>query len=128
MTAPPWDIPRPKPVYRADLDKATREGLWRRCGGLDEVTGERLPFMQFDGHHRVKKSHGRDDRACNLLAVGRRTHYRLGSHEQWALDHGFTVKAFGPPPEDVAVLLHCQRYVLLGDDFTYIDGETGVAL
>lgn len=122
--APPWDIKRPKPPTLALLDPELRQLLWRRSGGLDEVTGERLIGGRFDGHHRKKKSQGRDDSPSNLLVVSRKTHDRLGSHEAWAREHGFVVSAYSNPA-DVAILLHCKRYVLLGDDFSYIDGETG---
>lgn len=123
MIATPWEL---KPAKRPDLallDPELRRRLLRRSGGLDEVTGERLVAPP-DCHHRKKKSQGRDDSPSNLLVVSRKTHDRLGSHEAWAREHGFVVSAYSNPA-DVAILLHCKRYVLLGDDFSYIDGETG---
>lgn len=125
MIEAPWEIPKPKRPELALIDPETRSKLFARCGGLDEVTGERLG-LRFDVHHRKKKSQGRDDRPCNLLVVTRKTHDRLGSHEAWARDHGFVVSAY-KDPADVAVLLHCRRYVLLTDAFGYLDGETGNA-
>lgn len=126
LTNTPWKRNAPKPPAVALIDADLRRRLLARAGGYDEITGDRL-IAPPDIHHRKKKSQGRDDRPCNLLVVSRRTHHKVGQFEGWAREHGFIVSAYDDPA-DIALVLHCKRYVLLGEDFTYIDGETGVAL
>lgn len=123
--APPWDVPKPKKPEMALLDPELRRLLWKRAGGLDEVTGERIVGGRWDAHHRRKKSQGRDDSPSNLLVVMRLTHNRLGNREAWARERGFIVSAYGDHPRDIAILLHLRRYVLLDDAGNYIDAETG---
>lgn len=79
---------------------AQREPLWRRCGGLCEVSGRPLDYDTFDMHHRRNKGMGGTrrpdvDELWNLLALDPQVHNggpgSVHGRREWSHLRGYLV-------------------------------------
>lgn len=110
-------------------DRATVELIWQRAGGACENCA--LPLHRADRgkpfgwsvQHRVKKSHGVDNRPCNLLVLcGSGTtlcHGFVEEHPAKANELGLGLKS-GQDPEREQFYGRFQRPVWLTNDGQYL--------
>jgi hypothetical protein len=105
-----------------------RPQVWRRCGGLCEVSGRPLDYYTFDMHHRRNKGMGgtsrpdRDD-IENLLALEPEVHnggpQSVHGNPLWSKPRGYLISKNADWPGGYPVWLHQLRWVLLGADGAY---------